>query len=326
MKETISEKKISIYFLIPLFLLLLSLFFLISSFIDKSSSKTDNSLYIISNELDIINNNLVKKLDSNFEDIDSLIPVFTESLTSLNKTLEIVKDHYNDNIAYKNMIISSISSNIYFYDNCLETLNNRDDINSSYELNKFHSLKNSCINNYELLLETFNLDFSFVSNMEKTFDEYYISLNKLIKENRDNEFKLKQEEEFIMNLKNLNKSLPSLNQDLIPAILRIRDENRDLSVILDDIQIKEDNFYKIKNTIVSTSLPEGSLEYYTLFSEYLNLYEIYLSSIKEAVVFEYSLDNYSENSKAINRRYKNSSSKREDVINSYNSYISTFSN
>ena len=127
-------------------------------------------------------------------------------------------------------------------------------------------------------------------------------------------------------MENLNKSLPSMHEDLMPAVLRIREEDRSLSVILDDIKTKEDNFSKLKTSIVSLSLPDGYNNYYTLFSEYLNLYEIYLSNIKAAVIFEYSLDDYNENSKSIDKHYKNASSKRDDVIVSYNSYKTLFSN
>lgn len=325
-KSTVKNNK-HIYWLIPLLaLFFFSSFYSVSYLLNKSFNKPNNSLYIISKELNTINNNVVKKIDNNFDESDSLKSVFAESLLSLNSLLEIVNEHYNENTEYKNLIITSIYSNIYFYDACVETLNNRSELNSSYELNKFSSLKDSCINNYKNLLDFFGFDFNFANNMEETFDSYYISLNILIKENRDKAFKEKQKKEFIKHLETLNKSLSSMNEDLMPAILRIREEKRNLSVILDDIKTKEETFYKIKSNIVSIAIPDGCIEYYTLFSEYLNIYEIYLSNIKASVIFEHSLDDYNKNSKNVDKHYKNSSSKRNDVIISYDSYMNLFSN
>lgn len=295
------------------------------SFLNESFKQPNNSIYIIGKELNTINNNIVKKIDNNFDDTDSLKIVFTEGLLSLNKLLEVIDKHYNENPDYKNLIVTSIHSNIYFYDACIETLNNRANLNSSYDLDKFSSLKDSSINNYKNLLNVFDLDFDFPDNMNNVFDDYYITLNSLIKENRDKEFKERQKKEFIRHMESLNKSLPSMHEDLMPAILRIREEDRSLSVILEDIKIKEESFSKLKSNIVSLSVPDGYINYYSLFSEYLNLYEIYLSNIKASVIFEYSLDDYNENSKSIEKHYKNASSKRNDVIISYNSYIDLFS-
>lgn len=325
--EKSTAKKNNNYWLIPILsLFLFSSFYLISSLLNNSFNKHNNSLYIISKELNTINNNIVEKIDNNFDDTDSLKIVFNEGLLSLNELLEIVDNHYNDNPDYKNLIITSIYSNIYFYDACIETLNDRVNLNSSYDLDKFSSLKDSSINNYKNLLNVFDFDFDFPDNMNKVFNDYYITLNSIIKENRDKAFEEKQKKEFIRHMESLNNSLPSMHEDLMPAILRIRGDDRSLSVILDDIKTKEESFSTLKSSIVSLSVPDGYIDYYTLFSEYLNLYEVYLSNIKAAVILEYSLDNYNENSKSIDKHYKNASFKRDDVIVSYNSYKALFSN
>lgn len=322
METSKNNKKFNIYISISILVLI----FLASYFFSNYFSKSNDSLYIITKEVDTINTNLLNEINNDFNDIDSLKEAFNESISSLTSVSEIVDNNYSENAEYKNLILTSLSSNIDFYNNCIEALNNNNEIASSSELIKFSSLKDSCIQNYKNLLSYFKFDFKFADNMDKIFNNYYLSLNNLIKENRSNEFKEKQKREFIIKLEKLNESIPSMNEDLMPAIIRIREEERDLSIILEDIKKKEESFLNLKNSIVSISVPDGLIDYYTLFSEYLNLYEIYLESMKTSVTLEYSLNDYNENSKTIDKYYKNSASKREDILDSYTSYINNLNN
>ena len=117
-----------------------------------------------------------------------------------------------------------------------------------------------------------------------------------------------------------------MNEDLFVAIDKIREDKRDLNVIIDDIYLKEKTYDDIKTSLLSLSIPEGNSDIYDSLIEYINSYKPYLNSIKEAVIYEKSLNNNQLNSNEIMKIYKDSKDKREYSLDCYNTFKNKLKN
>ena len=177
-----------------------------------------------------------------------------------------------------------------------------------------------------LKLEDSNIKINFSDGSIKFFDNFSNYINTLIKINRDSEFTSKQQKDFMYTLESFNDDITYLNEDLTLAINKVREDKRDFQGIIDDIYNKEETFNNLKQKATFLSIPEGCMEIYESLNEYLNTYSIYLNTIKEAVIYEKTSSNVDEASEQINKNYKNSTSKRNDVLKAYASYENKIKN
>jgi hypothetical protein len=286
----------------------------------------------MSKDLNSINNNVIEEVSRHIskdnEDISELNNNLVENISLLNNLYD--KIYYDENYIFvenqnlKIALTNAITSNIYLYDNLNYLISNVNEINTTYDLNKFIALKDNCIINYHNLINNYNLKFNFIDDVDSLFQEYYYYLNETIKTNRDAAFREKQNQGFLMKLESLNKNISYLNEDLLPAIDKIREENRDLLAIIDDIYKKEEVFNNMKTELYSISIPEGYDKIYSSLQEYLNIYEAYLKAIKSSAIYEKTCSDLDKYSKEINKNYKNSSSKRKDVLDAYSNYLKYF--
>lgn len=317
------SNKIDRNLLICIFILFLFTFFLLIYIYNNSLNKAP--LVIITKRLNTINEKVIKNFSNKEENINLLNDSLVESVESL-KILseEIDKDKYNffsENKELQLLLDNCIASNIYLYDNLNYLISNSKKVNSNYDLNKFLTLKENCINYYSELKKHYKLDLKFINKLNSYTNEYYNYLNIIIKNNRDKAFKEKQINKFIMKLQDLNNEIDYLNEDLMPEINKIRKEKGDLSVIINDLYKKEEKLVFAKTTLHSISIPEGYDDIYVTLKEYFKLYEIYLSLMKNAVIYEKSCSNFDKYSDEIMKKYKNASKKREDALEIYSRYL-----
>lgn len=236
------------------------------------------------------------------------------SLDALAKEVISIETDSDEDILKKQSISNSISATSSLYDFCLYIINNPKEINSSETINKLNSLKEDCLKTYlDIDLEFSNSALTFLDNTNN-----YI--NTIIKINRDNDFKSTQQQNYLLALNDLSLELYKLSEDLMPAITKIREDNRDIQIIIDDIYSKEQSIISIKNKIAETSIPDGCMDYYDALQEFIKIYDVYLKSIKEAVVYEKTCTDMNKNKKIIDTNYKNAASKHQDVINYYESF------
>lgn len=321
-----NSNKIDKYLLTSIFAVFLFIFFL---FIFIYNNKLNNNpLVVITKKLNTINEEVIKNFSNNIGGTSLLNDSLIESVDLLkNISEEIDADENNifsEDKELQSLLSNSIASNIYLYDNLNYLILNSKELNSNYDLNKFLALRDNCINDYSNLKKQYNLNLSFINKLDSYSGEYYNYLNELIKNNRDAAFKEKQVRKFLIKLESLNKEMNYLNEDLMPAIDKTREDNRDLSVILNDLSNKEEKVVTIKNELYLISIPEGYDEVYVILGEYFNLYEIYLASMKNAVIYENTCSNFESYSNEIIKKYENASLKRDDVLEVYSNYLNFF--
>lgn len=295
----------------------ISLFLLV---FNSKDFKTKRELTQISKELNNINLSLSDSLDDLSIDTSKASSNLSEGLTLLRElSLRIseVDATSINNSDIKDALSTSVDSTINLYDTSLNLLASPASITSNDILTNFDDLKNQCITNYESLSAK-NINVRFSNSTLSFFDNYYGYLNTLVKINRDSQFKDSIEKEFVYKLESFKNDFTYLNEDLTPAINKIKEDKRDLEVIIDDIYKKEKLYEDLEETLSRISVPEGRMDTYEALKEYLNAYNPYLIAIKEAVILDKTTGNKEEN---IDKKYKEASSKKENLLTTFEGFI-----
>ncbi|MDV4149228.1 hypothetical protein R0131_00090 [Clostridium sp. AL.422] len=315
------NKGATIASLTVLFLLLFSIFFLTYN---SKENRTKRYLKNAAEELNEINSTLPNGIKDLTIDTDITKELLSNGLNNLNKTLISVSDVEEtspDISLTKANLNSALNSTISLYDYSLSTLNNPEGIKNIDDLDKFNVLKETCIMHYSEL-EGNKINIKFTESTLDYFNNFSNYINTLLKIKRYSEFKDTQTRDFINILTGFKEDILYLNEDLSIAINKVREDKRDLQVIIDDIYKKEELYDSLKEKVALMSIPEGCMDIYESLDEYLNSYSAYLKSIKEAVIYEKTASDTDKLSNEINKNYKNSTSKRDDSLNAYSSYES----
>ncbi|MGG7143943.1 hypothetical protein ACQPVP_10805 [Clostridium nigeriense] len=319
------HKNIVIASLLLLFILSFSLFFMTYN---SKDNRTKRYLKNLAEELNDVNSTLtngVKDLTIDTNNTKEILSTGIESLNEILISVSEVNSESSDVSSLKKNLTNALNSTINLYDNSLIILSNPENVKDNDELNKFNTFKENCILDYSKLVDN-NIKISFSDDSLKFIDNFNNYMNTLIKINRDSDFKNSQQKDFIYTLESFNDDITYLNEDLTLAINKIREDKRDFQGIIDDIYNKEDTFNNLKDKLAFLSIPEGCMEIYESLNEYLNTYSAYLNTIKEAVIYEKISSNADDASEQITKNYKNSTSKRNDVLKAYESYENKLKN
>lgn len=311
------HKTLVISTIAAVFIICISLFLLV---FNSKDFKSKRELTKISKELNNINLSLSDSIDDLSIDTSKSSSNLSEGLTSLRElSLRISEVNATSikNSDIKDALSTSVDSTINLYDTSLNLLASPGSINSNEILTNFDDLKNQCISDYEILSAK-GVNVRFSNSTLSFFNNYYGYLNTLVKINRDSQFKDSIEKEFVYKLESFKNDFTYLNEDLTPAINKIKEDNRDLEVIIDDIYKKEKLYEYLEETLSRISVPEGRMDTYETLKEYLNAYNPYLIAIKEAVILDKTTDNKEED---INKKYKEASSKRENLLTTFEGFI-----
>ena len=310
--------------LISLIIVSITSFFIYYNLNKNSSFR---NLKSISLNINKINEDLASLVKDYTIDTNKTKKYLNESIQSLNTMSNSLStlDIDSKNIPIKTKLTLSIDSTINLYDKCLSILSDPENIIDSSIVTSVSDLKNECSSTYSSLKEN-NIDISFNKDTDLFFENFIYYINTILKINGDLNFKNTQSREFIYKLQSLSKTLDVLNEDLFIAIDKIREDNRDLNVIIDDIYSKEKTYDDIKISIYSLSIPEGNSDIYDSLLEYSNAYKIYLNSIKESVILEKSLSSKDLTSKYIDKLYKDSKDKRQYSLDCYDTFKNKLKN
>lgn len=313
------HKNVLTVFLTLLFILLFLLFYMTYN---SKENIAKRNLKSISKDISNVNSNLAKCIKDLTIDTNTSKEVLLAGVDSLKGILQSIDDvpDVNPNIALaKDSLSNAINSTLDLYSSSLIVLSDSKSIRTNDDLNKFNTIKENCILDYSNL-NNIGITLTFSESSLKFFDNFYNYMNALIKINKDSDFNASQKREFINTLQSFNKNFEYLNEDLTLAIDKVREDNRDLIVIIDDLLKKEELFNTLKQKSFLLSIPDGCNDIYESLNEYLTSYPIYLNAIKEAVIYEKTSDTDKDISSEIDKYYKNSSSKRDDVLNFFKIY------
>jgi len=319
------HKNIVIASLLLLFILSFSLFFMTYNSKDNRTKRYLKNLAEELNDVNLTLTNGVKDLTIDTNNTKDILSTGIENLNKILISVSEVNSESSDVSSLKENLTNALNSTINFYDNSFIILSNPENVKNNDDLNKFNTFKENCILDYSKLVDN-NIKISFSDDSLKFIDNFNNYMNTLIKINRDSEFKNSQQKDFIYTLESFNDNITYLNEDLTLAINKIREDKRDFQGIIDDIYNKEDTFNNLKDKLAFLSIPEGCMEIYESLNEYLNTYSAYLNTIKEAVIYEKTSSDVDDASEKITKNYKNSTSKRNDVLKAYASYENKFKN
>ena len=310
--------------LISLIIISITTFFIYYNLNENSSFRNLKSISLNINKINDDLSSLVKDYTIDTNKTKKYLNESIQSLNTMSNSLSTL-DIDSKNISIKNKLTSSINSTINLYDKCLSILSDPENIIDSSIVTSVSDLKNECSSTYSSLKEN-NIDISFNKDTDLFFENFIYYINTILKINGDLNFKNTQSREFIYKLQSLSRTLDVLNEDLFIAIDKIREDNRDLNVIIDDIYSKEKTYDDIKISIYSLSIPEGNSDIYDSLLEYSNAYKIYLNSIKESVILEKSLSSKDLTSKYIDKLYKDSKDKRQYSLDCYDNFKNKLKN
>lgn len=287
----------------------------------------------ISNEILTLNASLNKTIqDDNLNSNNKIFEILQNNLKSLNtinSKLQNVQLKRSSSIKIKRILYDYTNLNVELYNSTLNILNN-------YQTQNFADLYKNLINNEQRILKISNdlsnssLNISFY----KSDSTFFINLNKYInslyKLNREKDISNSQKSDFLLYINSVFSDFSKLKEDLRPALIKIRQDNRDISILLDDILNKRSTFSKIRNNSFSISVPWDAQNCYMALEEMLNSYEVYLNSFESSVKNEiiFSSQNSNSKNKLIVFNHNNSSDtidkSYDDAFDKYSSFISSF--
>lgn len=285
--------------------------------------KTLNSTF---SDINSINNSLSSAIKDTTIDTSKASSLVKEGLSQLNilkDNLISIDDSLIKNPSIKKDLNTSLENTILLYNYLFNSLSSPKDISNNESIDNLNNLIENCNLSYKKVSSYGSKKVKFSKETLTFFNNYSDYLNTLIKINRDLEFLSKQNREFIIKLENLKTSMETLNEDFSLAINKVREDKRDLSVIIDDIYIKETLFQNFKENVFSLSIPDGYSNVSNYLLDYINYYEIYINLMKNAVIYEKTCSDLEKYSKEINKNYTNAYSKRKDVLASYEDFIVT---
>lgn len=320
LKLKIKENQKFILAIICTVMLSLIIVFLITS--NTGVNKEMKDLKSIGAKINKINQSLTAGINDFSIDTSKSIPLLSSGATSLKDLaleLSSIKTTSESTTSIKDELINALSTSITLYDYSIFMINNPEKVIGTENISELIGYKDECLNSYSILTDK-GINISFSKDTIIFFDNTSNYLNTIIKLNKTQNIINTQKRDFITSLKTLIPSLDKLTEDLEPALNKIKEDKRDLQGLIDDVESKKSLCKDVQNKLVSSSIPDGYDNYYTALDEFIKLYNPYMSTLSNALIYDKSATDKVKNKKQIEDNYKNSFSKFEDVLASYSKF------
>lgn len=268
------------------------------------------------NKVNLSFNKNIKDLSINNYDNINTISNSINQLKEIPVNLSSINPGYKNTISIKSELEKAIYNTITLYEHSIYMISNPEKFTSDETISELISYKDDCLSTYSILSEN-GINISFSKETLSFFDNISNHINALIKINKTQNIINSQKRDFINSLKGLIPNLNTLTEDLEPALSKIKEDKRDIQILITDIENKEEIFKNVKNKSSLSSIPDGYADYYNSLDEFSKLYEAYISSFKSALIFDKSYINQEEKPKEIANNYNNVFSKYQDVLASY---------
>lgn len=277
----------------------------------KSSSNHDkDELNIICNSIITENEKFTYALNDKIIDSSKAIDVLTDNqanLINIQSKLKSLKVK-EENEHLKETLSKGISYNLKFDEQVISVLKNQSSDDLSDSLNNINALYSSC-QSYFTKASNQGLKITIPDGFNKFFNNCCAYINELIKFKRDNDIEADQISDFKDNLTLLINNFKPLTENLHDAIDMVKKENRDLNVILNDLDKKYETYNELINESCQISYPEEYVQYEDLISKLFSDCDEYLSSLQGTI---------SSDIKKESVNYDLSYEKYDDMISTYN--------
>ncbi|MDS0527204.1 hypothetical protein NNC19_16045 [Clostridium sp. SHJSY1] len=271
----------------------------------------------ICRDIENCNSSLKSSLKDSGLDLAEAESIISSALPQLNS----IKDNLcslevtNEKNSIKDALLETLNYNIKLYESCLNLIQNPKDNEIVSKYNDYSNTYSLFLKDYQSL-ETLGLDTTLSTDTKEFFKRSFDYFGTIIKINRDTDIHMDQKKTYVINLENCINSFDSINEDLKPALEKIKQDKRSLDVLLKDIKEKKSKLDDIKNKSYNLSVPEGGSDCYNLLQNTINLYGLYVNSLEDSIITD-KTSNDSNNSDDIEKNYTNSFSKYTDFIHNF---------
>lgn len=315
--------KKSFKFLIPIFTIIILILIVLTLYLKNNDII---KLTKISQEIVNMNESLKDAAQNNTFDYDKACIILQNNLEHFNNIhseLNSIQLKKPGSKEIKDLLSSYINLNINLYDSALKILSDK-------EVEDFSILyKNLIANEKKILKASTDLSSSELDiYFPKSANIFFVSLNNYIntfyKSNREKDISTSQKLDFLLYVNSVIRDFSKLKEDLQTALIKIREDKRDLSILLNDINDKRSAFSEIKNKSYSVSIPSGAQDCYISLEYMINSYEVYINSLESSIKSEIALNS---NNNSLSKNYKSTNSIDEDysdTFDKYSNFISTF--
>ncbi|MGL5416065.1 MAG: hypothetical protein ACRDAU_10445 [Clostridium sp.] len=266
----------SIIILIPLILLIVT----------KLNPKNSDfrQLNSISTEVYKMNSSLSSCIENDTVNTDKakeVLPLISKDLDIAKQNVLVIKSSAG-NEKVKSALDTSLTLNINLVKQALSMYLSPDSDNLEKNLKEYketfslyiESLKN--LNIYGLNKITSDESISFFKNTCTYFDTV-INLNTLT------DIKKTSERDFLLKLSTILTKFDSLNEDLAPAIANIKENNKSLTPVLEDLDKKKNIFSEIEEEYYMLSIPESGSLVSNALEVCIQEYKLYLNTLNDAI-------------------------------------------
>ena len=254
-------------------------------------------------------------------DIDSSKELLTSgliTLSNLNEDLKKVeKNTKNEDLILKTSEV--LNSNIALYEVTLETLKSPSNDNLTIKYNNFLNNYNLLNSNYKTL-DILGVNAKFPPEAKEFFDNFNIYISSLIKITGENEILKEKNLQYSTSLEKCITFFDEIDEDLEPALNKIKEDGRNLEVLLIDIKSKKSTLNEIKNISYSISIPNEGNHCYELLKGTINYFDLYITSLEHSIIIEKTCDSSPDKDNNILENYKNSFAKYNDFLDNYASF------
>lgn len=314
---SIDKKTLKLLSLISIFLI--SIIILLTFFFKNTE---ENKLNNFSKKITSINSSLKfdkSDIELNFKNTKEILNKNISSLSELNSNLDSLTFKESKYTTLKSKILNYLSENINLYNSIISIIDNKN--NENFEILYKNLIKNekNLINESNDLINL-NIRISVPKNLELFFLDLNSFLNESYKSTRENDIINAQKKDFFIQINDLSNKFSTLKEDTKDALKKIREDNRDLSIILLDINKKRSYFSKIKDDSLSISIPVGAETCYDALQDVISSYNSYINSLEKSVENEMKLNKNSNfNFNSIDKFYI-------DTFDKYDYFLSCFDN
>ncbi|MGG7178910.1 hypothetical protein ACQPU1_15060 [Clostridium paraputrificum] len=231
------------------------------------------------------------------------------------------------NQAIKEKLYETLTYNINIYELTLGLIRNPNDKEIISKFNEYTKTYNLLVSNYKDLKSS-GLKVDFPDSTKKFFDNSSYFINAVIKINRETDIKVDQKKAYVVSLEECINAFSEIDEDLKPALEKIKEDGRSLEVLLKDIKDKKSKFSEIKSKSYSLTIPEKGNDCYEILQDTITFYDLYITSLEHSIILEKSSSNANDDEN-IGKNYNNSFSKYSDFTKSLkelNAELDNFNN
>ncbi|WP_024615651.1 hypothetical protein [Clostridium sp. Ade.TY] len=304
-----TKKKLVIIFLIimltPLILLIITKM--------TPSSRSIGKLNKFSKEISSINDTFKKSVQESGINTDSAKSSLSLAIVNLNNIkipLETIDVPNEVNLA-KEQLLTTLNLNISVCEQSLSIFMNPSNNKLNDKLSQYKSKLDEFKDN-NLKLSNFRINKVISEDSLEFFDKSTSYFNTMIKINIMKDITKEKNSDYVLAVeKTLNKFL-EIKEDLKPALEDIKNNNRSLYVLIEDLENKKLIFENIKNDLYTLSIPEEAIKIHDLLKETVKYYDTYYSSL-ETMLY-----------KDLKETNKLPLSSYDECFNNYNKFITSF--